>query len=69
VNTIKISSDFKIELPLAVREYFNLKPGLEIDFLRYNGHVVLMPLRPIEKMRGFLKSMDSDIERDDEERV
>jgi AbrB family looped-hinge helix DNA binding protein len=69
MSAVTISSDFSIQLPLEVRTHLNLQPGQEIDIVTYNGRIAMIPLRPIEEMRGFLKGMESDVKRDDGERV
>jgi hypothetical protein len=35
----------------------------------FDGLVELIPVRPIQSMRGFLSGMDNSIERDDEDRL
>jgi len=37
--------------------------------LSHNGLIVLVKVRKIEEMRGFLKGIDSTVERDEEDRV
>ena len=69
MSTVTISPDFSVLLPPDVRESFNLHPGQELSIFSYNGRIAMIPMRPIEEMRGFLRGMDSEVARDDEERV
>jgi hypothetical protein len=69
MSTVTIPPDFLIELPLDVRKSLNLQPGQVLPVISYNGRIAMVPVRPIEEMQGFLKGMDSDVKRDDEERV
>ncbi|MCC6123394.1 MAG: AbrB/MazE/SpoVT family DNA-binding domain-containing protein [Pirellulales bacterium] len=69
MSTVTISPDFHVELPPDVRQSLNLQPGQELSIFSFNGRIAIVPLCPLEEMRGFLKGMDSDVERDDEERV
>jgi bifunctional DNA-binding transcriptional regulator/antitoxin component of YhaV-PrlF toxin-antitoxin module len=69
MSTVTISPYFHVELPLDVRSSLNLHPGQELSVISYNGRIAMVPLRPIEEMRGFLKGMNSEAIRDDEERV
>ena len=66
MDTTTISSKFQIVIPLHVRRQMHLHPGQKIQMISYNNHIVLVPLRPIEESRGFLKGMDSSIEREED---
>ena len=46
-------------IPLAVRKALGLTPGEKLRVTRYEDRVELIPVRPIRKMRGFLKGIDS----------
>jgi AbrB family looped-hinge helix DNA binding protein len=69
MSTVTISPDYRVELPLDVRQSLHLEPGQELSVISHNGRIAMVPVRPIEEMRGFLKGMNSDVPRDDEERV
>jgi AbrB family looped-hinge helix DNA binding protein len=69
MHTVTISPDFHVEIPVDVRQSLNLRPGQELSIFVYNGRIAMIPVHPIEKMRGFLKGMDSEISRDDADRV
>jgi AbrB family looped-hinge helix DNA binding protein len=66
MNTVTLSSKFQIVIPRAIREELELVPGEKFRVLRYGGRVELIPVRPIKEMRGFLKGMDTTIEREDD---
>jgi AbrB family looped-hinge helix DNA binding protein len=64
MNTVTVSPKFQVVIPLAVREALGLRPGEKLRVMRYEGRVELIPVRPIRKMRGFLKGMDTAIGRE-----
>ena len=66
MNTVTLSSKFQIVIPRAIRDELELVPGEKFRVLRYGGRVELIPVRPIKEMRGFLKGMDTAIEREDD---
>lgn len=66
MDTVTLSSKFQVVIPLAVREELQLTPGEKLRVLRYADRVELIPVRPIEEMRGFLRGMDTNIEREDD---
>ncbi len=64
MTIVTISSRFKVVIPKDVRERLDLKPGQKVDAIPYKGRVELIPLAPIESMRGFLKGIDTRVPRD-----
>jgi AbrB family looped-hinge helix DNA binding protein len=66
MNTVTLSPKYQVVIPLAIREAMQLKPGEKLRVLRYQDRVELIPVRPLHKMRGFLKGMDPTIEREED---
>jgi hypothetical protein len=50
--------------PKRVRKSLNRRTGQKVDELPYGNRVKLIPARPIAKMRGFLKGIDTAVARD-----
>ena len=67
--TVKVSSRYQIVIPRAIREKWPIKPGQKVRLIVYGSHLEVVPLRDIREMRGFLKGMSSEVEREEEERV
>jgi len=55
-----------VVIPKDVRERLDLKPGQKVEAIPFKGRVELIPLRPIESMRGFLKGIDTTVPREDD---
>ena len=66
MNTVTVSPKFKVVIPRAIREELSLKPGEKLRVLRYDNRVELIRIRPIKELRGFLRGMDTTIEREDD---
>ena len=66
MSTVTLSPKFQVVIPLAVREALNLSPGEKLRVMRYQDRVELIPVRPIQQMRGFLKGMDTSMEREED---
>ena len=39
-------------------------PGQKVEAFALGGRIEFVPVRPIEEMRGFLRGMDPDFERE-----
>ena len=66
METVTLSSKFQIVIPQAVRELLKLTPGERFRVISYDGRVELIPVRPIEEMRGRFKDISTEIEREDD---
>ena len=40
--------------------------GQKIQVLTYRNRIELIPIKPMEEMRGFLKGIDTIVEREDD---
>jgi len=69
VDVITVSSKHQIVIPKAVRERVRWKPGQKLVPLVKGNNVVLVPLRPLEEMRGFIKGAAIGEIRDHEDRL
>ena len=65
-DTVKLSPKFQVVIPQSIREALNLIPGEMLRVLRYSDRVEFIPIRPIKEMRGFLRGIDTVIEREDD---
>jgi AbrB family looped-hinge helix DNA binding protein len=61
---VTISPKFQVVIPKAIREKLGLTPGQRVETIMYDNRIELIPVRPIKRMKGFLKGIDTRIERD-----
>ena len=66
METVKISPKFQVVIPRRIREKLQLVPGQIVQAIVYEGRIELIPLRPIQEMRGFLAGIETTIEREDD---
>jgi AbrB family looped-hinge helix DNA binding protein len=64
METVTVSPKFQVVIPKGIRESLKLAPGQKIQALLYENRIELIPVRPIKKMRGFLKGIDTSIDRE-----
>ncbi len=62
--TVTLSPKFQLVIPAPIRKSLNLKPGQKFQVILYDGRIELLPIYPVEKMRGFLSGIDTTIERE-----
>lgn len=64
MNTLTISPKFQVVIPKAIRERMGLKAGQKVQALVYDDRIELIPLRKAKDLRGFLKGLDTSIDRE-----
>ena len=64
MEIVTVSPKFQVVIPKQIRESLKLAPGQKIQALLYDNRIELIPVRPVKKMRGFLKGIDTSIDRD-----
>jgi AbrB family looped-hinge helix DNA binding protein len=63
MSTISISPKFQVVIPKAIRESLKLSPGQKMQAIAYENRIELIPQRPMKKMRGFLRGLNTDVRR------
>ncbi len=64
MEAVKISPKYQIVIPKKLRDALKLLPGQKIQMVVYGNRIEMIPLRNISEMKGFLKGIDTTIERD-----
>ena len=69
MGVVTLSSKFQVVIPQDVRRKLDLRPGQKIAVLEKDGVVHLIPQRSLKEMRGFVKGLDTQDLRDEEDRI
>jgi len=64
METVTVSPKFQVVIPKKVRESLGLQVGHKIQVMVYENRIELIPIKPIQSTRGFLKGMDTTVERE-----
>jgi AbrB family looped-hinge helix DNA binding protein len=64
METVTVSPKFQVVIPLSIRRELDLQPGMKLHVFRHDGSVEFMPLKSIKGMRGFLKGINTSIQRE-----
>ncbi len=66
MSVVLVSPKYQVVIPKVVREALKLQPGQRIQVIQYQNWIELVPLRPIKSARGFLRGIDTTIEREED---
>ena len=66
MSMVTVSPKYQVVIPKEIRDRMDIKPGQQVQMMIYKGNLVLVPLRPIEEMRGFAKGIAAEFERDED---
>jgi AbrB family looped-hinge helix DNA binding protein len=64
VTQVTVSPKFQVVIPQEVREALSLQPGEKLQVFQYDNRIELIPVRPVREMRGFLRGIDTTLDRD-----
>jgi AbrB family looped-hinge helix DNA binding protein len=59
-----VSPKYQVVIPVRVRRALGIRPGQKVQVIPYEGRIELIPLKPIKQARGFLKGINTTIERE-----
>ena len=68
MSTVTVSSKYQIVIPQDIRDALKIKPGQKLSLIRVGNVVHLVPSRPIEELRGFLKGVPTERFREKKDR-
>jgi AbrB family looped-hinge helix DNA binding protein len=64
MTAVTVSPKFQVVIPKDVRESMGIFSGQKIQVFTYQNRIELIPMKPMKKLKGFLKGIDSDVDRD-----
>ena len=68
MDSVTVSPKYQVVIPQKVRQALNIRPGQKMQVIEYGNHIVMIPVRPIQEARGSLKGIDTDPQREKEDR-
>lgn len=69
MGVVTVSSKYQVVIPEDVREKMALKPGQKVVVIEKDGVVHLIPQKPVKELRGFVKGVDTNKLRNEEDRL
>ena len=62
--TVTVSPKFQVVIPKEIRDSSGIVAGQKIQMISYRDRIQLVPIHPIESLRGTLEGIDTHIERE-----
>jgi len=66
METVSISPKYQIVIPDRFRKRLGVQPGQKVKLILYDNRIELIPVRPVQEARGFLKGIDTAVEREND---
>lgn len=63
---VTVSPKFQVVIPKEVRDSMGIVSGQKIQVLTYRNRIELIPIKPMKKLKGLLKGINTDVKRDDD---
>jgi len=63
--TVTVSPKYQVVIPLPVREALKIIPGMKVHVFPFDNRIEIIPEKPLASMRGFLKGISAEVEREE----
>ena len=64
MQSVTVSPKYQVVIPKTVRKALNLRPGQKMQVIEYDGRIELIPECDIKELRGFLKGINTEFDRE-----
>jgi AbrB family looped-hinge helix DNA binding protein len=64
METVTISPKFQVVIPKGIRTRLKLRAGQKIQAMVYQDRIELVPVRPVRRLKGFLRGIDTTVPRE-----
>jgi AbrB family looped-hinge helix DNA binding protein len=64
VSLVTISSKWQVVIPKDVRDKLRIRPGQKVEAFAVGERIELVPVVPLEELKGFLKGVVPEFERE-----
>jgi AbrB family looped-hinge helix DNA binding protein len=64
MKAVTVSPKFQVVIPRDLRKSLDIQPGTKVQILQYENRIELIPLRTPKSLRGFLRGIDTNVDRE-----
>jgi len=62
--TVTVSPKFQVVIPKSIRDKMEIKVGQRFQLIQYEDRIEFIPLKNVKEMKGFLKGIDTNVQRE-----
>lgn len=66
MQTVTVSPKYQVVIPKEIRDALQLRPGQKMRVIEYDGRIEMIPDRDISELKGFLKGINTNIQREND---
>lgn len=66
MEQVTLSSKYQVVIPKVIRKSMKLNAGQKLEVVEYDGRIELIPARDISELRGFVRGINTDFDREDD---
>ena len=66
MESITISPKFQVVIPKSIRTQLNLQAGQKLRATAYDNRIELVPVERVDRMRGFVRGIDTTSDAKDD---
>ena len=63
---VTVSPKYQVVIPKEAREAAGISVGQKLEVIVLGDRIELIPLKPMQQLRGFLHGIDTEVEREDD---
>ena len=64
MQAVTVSPKFQVVIPRSVRDSMQLRAGQKMQVIEYDGRIEMIPQRDIKDLRGFVKDINTEFQRE-----
>jgi AbrB family looped-hinge helix DNA binding protein len=64
MEIVTVSPKYQVVIPLALRKSLKIRAGQRVELREHNGVLQLVPIRSIAQLRGIVRDLENDFERE-----
>jgi len=68
MDSVTVSPKYQVVIPKRVRQSLKIQPGQKMQVIAYGNNIVMIPIRSIKEARGSFPGIDTDPQREKEDR-
>jgi AbrB family looped-hinge helix DNA binding protein len=66
MTTVTVSPKFQVVIPKEIRQRLKIKPEQKLQIIQLGDRIEFLLLKDIKEARGFLKGINTEIEREED---